>query len=226
MSDSPIFSRLFGRSPIAPLQEHMKLARDCAMLLPGFIDAVIDGDSARANSINDEIIALENQADDVKRELRIGLPRSLFLPIPRGDLLELLRMQDRIPNRSKDIGGIIVAREMQFPAELQDHLTEFVARSVEASRLACEVLNELDELIVSGFSGKEVELVENMLERISEAEHETDVKQVELERALLAIEKELNPVDVMFMYRVFDWIGELADDSQAVGNRMLYVIAR
>jgi uncharacterized protein len=226
MPRNPIFTRLFGRSPIAPLQDHMKISAECASELPSYFESVFMEDWPAAHIKNDKICALEEEADRMKRRIRANLPRGLFLPVSRSDLLELLQMQDRIPNRSKDIAGIILGRQMAIPEEVRSLLADFLKVSVSATFFALKVLDELDELVESGFSGQEIELIEKMLGSLSDVEHESDVKQVEVRSMLLSIERDLNPVDVMFMYRVIDWIGDLADDSQTVGNRMLYLIAR
>ncbi|MEE2652182.1 MAG: DUF47 family protein, partial [Pseudomonadota bacterium] len=43
---------------------------------------------------------------------------------------------------------------------------------------------------------------------------------------LYDIERELPPVDVMFLYKIIELIGELSDKSQKVGSRLQIVIAR
>jgi uncharacterized protein Yka (UPF0111/DUF47 family) len=49
---------------------------------------------------------------------------------------------------------------------------------------------------------------------------------VEVRDLLFAKEKELYAVDVMFMYNVIDWIGDLGDLAQRVGSRLLMMLAR
>ena len=226
MPRKPMFTRLFGRSPIAPLQDHMKISAECARQLPSYFESVFADDWKAAHIKNDKICALEEEADRMKRQIRANLPRGLFLPVSRSDLLELLQMQDRIPNRAKDIAGIVLGRRMSIPEEVRSLLADFLEVSVSATSFALKVLDELDELVESGFSGQEIDLIEKMLVNLGDVEHESDIKQVEVRSKLLSIERDLNPVDVMFMYRIVEWIGDLADDSQTVGNRMLYLIAR
>jgi uncharacterized protein len=226
MANSPIFSKLFGRSPIAPMQEHMKLACQCARELPAFFELTFTGDWDAARRQVELISKLESDADRIKSEIRKSLPRGLFLPVSRSDLLELLHIQDKIPNMTKDISGLMFGRHMTFPASMAQSVREYVVEAVSTTDLALQALEELDELIISGFSGSEIEQITRMVEGLDQAEHQTDLKQIEVRNLLLALEKELNPVDVMFMYRIIDWIGDISDDAQTVGNRLLYLIAR
>lgn len=226
MPGSPLFTRLFGRSPIAPLQDHMKVSAQCAEQLLTYFEAVYEEDWDKAKSVYDSIGQLEQQADEMKREIRINLPKSLFLPVSRSDLLELLHNQDRIPNRAKDIAGLILGRQMSMPEQIRSVLTEYLTVSVAATALALKALEELDELVESGFSGREIDLIEKLVDSLGDVEHESDVKQIEVRSRLMSAERDLDPIDVMFLYRIIEWIGDLADDSQTVGNRMLCLIAR
>ena len=77
------FSNLFGRSPIKPMQEHMAVAVKAAAELIHFFEAVIANDWAKAEEVQKRITEFEHQADDIKQQLRLHLPKSLFLPVPR-----------------------------------------------------------------------------------------------------------------------------------------------
>lgn len=226
MPGKPLFPKIFGKSPIAPIQEHMKVAARSASELRAFIELVVIGDWDAAAAVAESVAKQEEAADEIKREVRQNLPRSLFMPVARSDLLELLQMQDRVANRAKDVAGLIIGRRMKIPEQLTDLMKQYIESAIAATAIAVEALNELDELIVTGFAGKEVELIGDMVERLDTAEHETDVKQIEIRNLLMSIEKEMNPVDVMFLYRIIDWIGDIGDYSQTVGNRLLSLIAR
>ena len=40
------------------------------------------------------------------------------------------------------------------------------------------------------------------------------------------LEKDLNPVDVMFLYQIIEWVGDLADLAERVGARLEILLAR
>src|SRR5690554_240590 len=220
------FSKLFGRSPIKPMQEHMAVVVDASGKLVSFFEAVINDDWERARAAQEAVVDLERRADDMKKELRLHLPKSLFLPVPRTDLLELLSMQDKIANKAQDIAGIMLGRKMRIPVPLQQPLTEFVQSSQLTAEQALRAINELDELLEAGFSGREMLVVEEMIEQLDLYERRNDELQVEIRAVLFKLEADLPPVDVMFLYTVIDWIGDLADRSQAVGSRLHILLAR
>jgi predicted phosphate transport protein (TIGR00153 family) len=219
-------SGIFGTSPVAPLESHISKVHECSQLLIPFIDACLEDDASRRDELLKNIVNLEREADELKKELRLRLPKSLFMPVDRRDLLEVLRMQDTIAGAVRDIAGLIVGRDIEFPKSLQPMYRDLVARSVDASAQAKKVINELDELVETGFGPKVVELVEKMLHELDRIEHDTDQILIELYRHLKDIEMSLNPIDVMFLYRLFDLTGKIGDRAQRVGSRLMLMLAK
>jgi len=223
---APSIFKMFARSPIGPLEEHMAKAHTCCKHLIAFLDKAIAGDWEAAEKLQIEISQLESEADDIKKDLRLHLPKGLFMPVPRTDVLELLIMQDRVANKAEDIAGLMMGRKMQIPQTLGDNFKAFLSRSVDASSQANKAINELDELLETGFQGNEVTLVESMIHELDRIERDTDDMQVKLRRELFALENDLPPVQVIFLYKIIDWIGELADHAQQVGKRLQLLLAR
>lgn len=217
---------LFGTSPVRPLQKHMAGVQKCIAELPAFFQAVLKEDWKEAKTIQKNIRKLEQDADKLKKDLRMHLPKSLFLPVSRRDLLEVLTMQDKIANKAKDIAGLILGRKMVFPENIGLQFIEFVDRCIDASKQAQKAINELDELVETGFGGNEIKIVESMLSKLDKIENDTDKIQVGIRSSLYKIERDLQPIDVMFMYKIIDWTGELADISQRVGSRLQLMLAR
>ncbi|MFA5677301.1 MAG: TIGR00153 family protein [Pseudomonas sp.] len=225
MPNNP-FMNLFGRSPIGPMQRHMAKAHECTMQLLPFIDALMAEDWVEAERIQQQISHLEREADQMKKNIRVNLPNSLFLSVPRSDLLELLSVQDKVANRAKDIAGLMLGRKMKIHPDVQPAFRSFVARSVDASAQALKAIGELSDLMETSFAGREVKLVENLIDELERIEHDTDEMQVKLRAELYKREAILPPVDVMFTYQVIEWIGDVADRAERVGNRLGIIMAR
>lgn len=219
-------SGIFGASPVRPLQEHMKQILECAKVLPEFTRAVIAGDAAQRDAHLQRIIDLEHKADALKKDLRLHLPTSLFMPVDRRDVLEVLTMQDRVAGGVRDVAGIMVGRRMEIPQPMTAGFQEMVETCVAACEKACEAIRELDELIETGFNKKERKRVNKILHQLDGIEHETDQQLIALYRALYALEGSLPPVQVMFLYRVFDKTAGIADRAQRVGSRLQLMLAR
>jgi len=221
-----IISDLLGHSPVKPIQEHIEIAYNAAKLLPELFTAAYLNDWNKVSTVVEEIKQLEREADNAKLSIRSNLPKSLFMPVPRQDLLELLLAQDQVANLSKYIASLVQVRKMQIPESLMEDFKVFVNRSVDAVKTAKRSVNELDELYESGFRGAEVELVQKLVNKLDRIESETDEMQAELRQSLFEIETELPPVNVIFLYKVIDCVSEVADKAERIGRRLELLLAK
>ena len=219
-------SGLFGHSPITPLQEHMyRVYRGIKHLNP-LIEGMVESDLEKVVAAQQEINKGEYDADEMKRELRNHLPKGLFMPVDRRDVLDVLLRQDMIANQAKDIASLIVGRNMQLPEEMQAPFIAYTSRCVDTVKKALETINELDELVETGFRGLEVARVEEMIQELGDIESETDEMQGGLRQTLFKLESTLGPVDVIFTYRLIDWVGNVADNAERVGSRLSLMLAK
>ena len=219
-------SGIFGASPIRPLTEHMNKVMDCTERLLPFVDAALSDDAEGRVREREGIIKLENDADELKKDLRLHLPKSLFMPVDRRDLLDMLTMQDKVAGAVRDVAGLIVGRQMHFPEAMRDPYRKLVVRCIDACRKAQQAIQELDELLETGFGGKVIDEVTELLEQLDDIEQDTDDRQAGINAILFGLEQELPALEVMFLYRVIDKTGAVADRAQRVGSRLQLMLAR
>lgn len=218
-------AELFGKSPVKPIQQHMEKVLQAAELLPEFVAACQDGDWATAKDIQKQITRYEREADTIKHTLRTTLPKRLFMPVSRGDILQLVTTQDRIANLSKDIAGLMLGRKVSFPEKLYPLIVSYIDEVVSVSRHALGAISQLDEVFEVGFSRREVKLIDTMIVEINKLEKRTDKQQIKLRAALFKMEDKLPPVEVMFYYKLIELIGEVADYAERTGNRLQILIS-
>ncbi len=220
------FLGVFAKSPIKPMIEHIAQVHDCAMTLKPFFQAVYAGNWDDAEEHRKAIVKKEKAADDLKREIRLNLPGGLFMPVERTDLLELVSQQDRIANKAKDISGLITGRELQVPESMVEGFDAYLQRCLDATDKAKETIGEFDDLLEVGFKGRERKIVDSLISELDRIEQDTDALQVKLRRQLRALEQDMNPLDAMFLYKILDWVGDLADLAERVGARFELMLAR
>ncbi len=217
-------ANLFGRSPIRPMQQHMKAAVACArQVLPLFED-MVEGRTDELASRRAEIDRLEHEADAIKNEIRSHLPKRLFLAVERRDMLEILDFQDSIADVAQDIAELADQRSMRVPEDLAEPLLELVRRVLAACDQAERIIDELDMLLETGFRGREVTRVEEMIGALSRLESETDELAERARRRLFGMEETLG-VGTVFWYQMINWVADLADYAERVGNRLRLLIA-
>ena len=225
LSSKPV-AALFGKSSFKPLQQHMRLVIECVSEVQPLFEALIDNDHEQLEEIKNRIFVKEREADALRNELCDRLPRSMRLAVNRQDLLELLTMQDAIADTAQDIAGLLVERRMEVHAGMAEPLMRLVCRCIDTCRQAQAIVEKLEELQESGGLGRDASRVEQMVVELGNMETDTDVMGMALARALFAEEDQLKPVSVMFWYQLIQWVGNLADYAEKVGERLRLRIAR
>jgi hypothetical protein len=220
------FSAIFGRSPFQPLLAHIVKAQECADQLLPFFEASLTGDWEEAARVRETITRLEHEADELKTELRLNLPNTLFLPVSRTDLLELISVQDKMANKVRDITGIMLGRTMQIPEPLAGAMRDYMCTAVACVAQAREAMEELEALLESGFGRNVSDVMQRLIRQLHVLEQQADGQQVAIRRQLFELESELPPVDVIFLYKIIDWVGELSDRAERVGSRLQILTAR
>jgi len=217
--------KIFANSPITPLQHHMDKAFKCAQELRPFFKAVLKSDWNQVLECRKTISTLEHEADKIKMHFRTHLPRTWLLPISRFELLDLVAHQDEIANLTKDITGLVIGRKTSVPPSLITTFKDYLKTSINAAEQANIICQQLDELMESGFNGREAQPVDHLMAKLRDIETNNDDIQVQLRSQLFELENELHPVDVMFFYSIINKIGDLADCAQRVGTRIMMLIS-
>lgn len=209
--------KIFAESPFTQIQKHMEKIKQCVSFLPMFIDAVFAKDWKQAEHFYEQIRKHESIADDIKKEVRTHLPNGIFMPVDRSDLLILLGSQDKIASKVKMLSGLILSRKLDIPSDIQSMFLTLIVKCIDTVDLADKAIHQIDELIEVGFKGPEIKLVMNIINELDDIESETDNLQVSLRKSVFEIEKNISPIDAMFLYRMIDTTAEIANKAQHVG---------
>ena len=113
---------------------------------------------------------------------------------------------------------------MTVPPELADGMMELVRRVVDACELAKRIIDELDQLIETGFGGREAGRVEEMITELSQVESDTDALAERVQRRLFELEDQLG-VGTVFWYDLINNVARMADFAERVGNRLRLLMA-
>lgn len=225
MSTNPL-AGLLRKSPFKPIQEHMRIVFSCVMLLPALFDALYRKNQKEVAEIASEISKLETEADKIKSHYRHNMPKTLLLPVDRKDLLSLIHEQDSISDGVEKISQIMTNRYMTVPDAIKAGLDELLEGTMEISAQAKTMIEELDELMHVGFAGREHDKVSKMIDGVRKSEHNIDKILKKVNRTLFSIEKDLDPVSVMFWYKIIEELGNLSDHAENMADRLLLFLSK
>ena len=220
------FAKLFGKSPFKPMKKHMSIAAECASLMPGALEAFFKGDKETLKDIRHRISQLEDDADKILEELQSRLPKSMFLPVDRRDLLDVLEMQESIADRTEDIIGLMLDLPMDVPSKMQKPVMRLTNRVTDAVDGAHKIVKTFEDLVETGFKGPHMDKAQALVHEVVGIETDADTIGTEITHTLFAHAKEMDPVSVVFLYRLIGWIDDLADYSEKLAIRSRLLLAR
>ncbi len=217
-------ARLFGKSPFAPLQGHMKKVALCIERLSDIFNAFAKMDMEKIERLVADLSRMEHEADLTKNDIRNHLPKSLFLPIDRAHFLEILSIQDSIADKAEKIGILLTLRPLEgfnnFHADLHALFRKNEIVFIDAKK----IIEEIDELLESSFGGIEAEKVKAMVEQTAHKEEEADkLLQKMMKQLFTDGEKMTVPVFYLWM-RLFEEVGALSHLSERLANRIRMIL--
>ena len=217
---------LFAKSPFGPLQDHMRKVMDCVSLIPDLFRALEEEDENTFQDLVEKIKEAEHEADKIKNEIRGDLPKTVFTPVDRDDLLEVLSLQDSVSDYAEDVAVLLSMKTLPFPATMRNEFWKFLEQVMVTVNHYAKINEELDELMEASFGGAEAGKVEEMINQLGREEHETDRLQYELVRKLLSLEDKIGTLNVIMWMKVLEATGNLANRAEKVGNRLRLFLSK
>jgi predicted phosphate transport protein (TIGR00153 family) len=213
-------------SPYKVLQEHFKKVCRAVRKLDKMVKLYLDGDFTEAASVSVEISRLEHEADELKRHLRATLPRKIFMPISKEDLLAILASNERIVDTCQDVAQILDMRETKIPEELHPLLERFLGHIIDAVDSLRDMMNHLERLLESTFAKVETHEIITLGHSVHEHEYKADSVNKELSRAIYALEGKESPMALVHLMRFTDVLDSVADHAENAALRMVLVVSK
>lgn len=167
-----------------------------------------------------EISALEHEADLIKNEIRNHLPKSLYLPIDRGNLLDILSIQDSIADNAEDVAVVLTLAPLELLPSFREEFLQFLKANIASFEMALGIIREMHELLESSFGGNEAEKVKTMVEQVAYKEHEVDLLQRKLLKKFFAPENALSQTAFHLWQKIFEATGAISNLSEKLANRV------
>jgi uncharacterized protein len=213
-------AKLFGQSPIVPLQAHMDKVAQCVQKVVQMFEALRRGDQAEIETLAVETSQMEFEADQIKHDIQSHLPKRLFMAIDRARILDILGVQDNIADKAENIGVLLTLKPLAMPEWLKEDFDAFLAKNIEAYDGAKAIINQLDELLESGFGGDEAERVLRMVEGVAQTEHEVDLVQRQMLKNLFANEAGMSAGEFFLWTKLFKQVSDLSNLAERLANRV------
>ncbi|MEN8154490.1 MAG: DUF47 family protein [Acidobacteriota bacterium] len=182
------------------------------------INNFLEGKTERFHIDLEEINKLENEADNLRREIKYKLYIHMLIPDSRGDVLGLLETSDNVVDSIKKVLSQFDIEKPDIPKFLKDDFRQLAQFSVDT----------VDEMVkASRAFFREISLVNDHINKVHYYEHEADKIEEELKRKVFN-STEIKSLSEKVQLRYFaERVALISDEAEAVGDRLsIYVIKR
>ena len=217
---------LFRKSPFGTLQSHVAKVAECVALLRPLFEALIGRDEERIKKLARKISRCESEADAIKNDIRDRLPRFLFMPAARSDLLVLLEVGDGIADAAEDVAGLLGIRMISVPESFREDLLRLVEHAVSSSEGVLAIFDRLPDLLEGSFRGKPVAAVFEEIRVVGEREHDADSAGHDLILKLYRHEEDFTKAEFIIWDKLIACLSRVSDLSEKVANRVRMIMAR
>jgi len=218
-------ANLLARNPLPKVGDLMVEVMRTSDRVQDLIESLAKGDQAGVERLAKEISTMEGKADDAKNAARSKMPVRLMMPVDRRDVLKLISEMDAIADCAEDVGVLLTIRPLTVPEGMKPVLHLFMESVLNTVHEAAKLIDLIDDLVESGFSGPPAERVLEQSAILGRAEHEADKIQDQCARVLFKEEDNMPPTAVFMWTKVLNKIGDMANHAENVGDQFRLFVA-
>ncbi len=216
-----VWTKLFAKSPFKPLIKHAEVVIQTVETLEKAIDYWEAGDYETARKYAIEVDQLEDIADRIKEEIRDSLSSKLFMPVNRGDILIYLHMQDKVADAAEDTAKwLLVMEPNTVSGEIKTTLKEMAEESIRVAKLVYKAIVQMDTVIESGFSEREIENEYKLIKEIESVENKIDELDTKLMRLVFQNAKEMNWGVGIYILNIARTLSNISDKAKDAAERI------
>jgi len=198
---------------------HAKKVHDTILEFKDVIIAIDKKDYKKARLGVKRIDDIENECDDIRREVLVELSKGELAPSIREDLAHLIKRLDDIANHANAFGRRLNLIE-NF--DILSPISKKMLEMTEISLVAVEKVRYLVDELLKEESTKIVELVHE----VGKLEHDVDIINYDIKRDLQKIDaSNISPFTANIIYEMINRLESISDSAEDVADliRLLYL---
>jgi len=213
-----LWSKLFAKSPFKPLIKHSEVVLQTVETLERALKAWYRGNYREMRDLAIEVDRLEDIADRIKAEIRDSLSSRLFMAVSRGDVLMYLHLQDKVADSAEDTAKWLLVGNPEVPGEIKDVIVTMGTESINAAKLLHRAIVQMDRVIESGFSEREIEKEYSLIREIEDVERAIDELDTELMR--LVFDSDMDWKTGTYVLNIARTLSNISDKAKDAAERL------
>ncbi|AIF68540.1 hypothetical protein PAP_00465 [Palaeococcus pacificus DY20341] len=195
------------------LHDHLKAVEKTLEKFKELVEAYLDEDLEKAESLVKEVELFEREADGLRRGIETMLYRGAFLPVNRGDYARLVERIDNVADAAESASHILILAKPKVPKELADEIVRVVQASLETYRM-------LEESVV--FLDRDVDKALEYTKKTEELEEESDKYEHDLLGKIFESE-EISTYAKLIWDQIITKIGDIADRAEDASDQVMLI---
>lgn len=219
----PFLSKLI-RSPFRGVREHAEKVKECAWAFQHAIECHFSSKCDTFEELRENVVQLENEADEIKRKVREQIPKGASMRVDRFQLFMYMKEQDKVLDAVEDaLDWISYRSEPGIPKSLEKEfllLMEAIIDPIEElSQMVAEAGKYFDR-----FSEKNRKAALDIIQNLNKQEHDADKAEDMIKQKVLNMD--MDAVTVFHTVRLAEIIGSVADHAENAGDMMQAMLAK
>ncbi len=204
---------IFGKSPFEDVVKHGEAIYEVVKEAKNVFELFIEGRYEELEEAYKKVHEKEHNADRIKMRVYSELPKNIFLPVARSDIIELVDMQDKVADRAEDVIKLITFTRIEsIPEEIFIKMKEMMELSLESVKVLKDAIEEVSILLKSSFGKKEREKMIKITKEVSKKEHIVDLKEYEVKKELYNLQ--IDPFIKVHLKEIITEIGRISDFAE------------
>jgi predicted phosphate transport protein (TIGR00153 family) len=218
------FFNMFMTSPFEGLQEHAEKVKECSWAFQQAIECYFSPKCKTFEEFRDEVAQLESEADAIKRRIRGHIPKRTMTPVSTFLIFRYLKQQDSVLDAVEDtLDWISYRSETKIPAELEKDFALLVNAVIDPIENLVSMVAEAREYF-KNYSEKQRVVVKNIIHTLHQQEREVDKFEDIIKRKVFNME--IDAVTIIYLVRLAEIIGSIADHAQNAGDMMSAMLSK
>ncbi len=217
---------IFGESPFGKFVHHAKIVNEATDRLHTMLGDYLDAEYEEIPQSVEKILALAIEADEVRSDLMLHLPKRLILPIPREELLLLMRGQDRIAAFTYNAAFQLSVRHTLIPPPIQGHMHKHLDTVSHCVEILLNAEEAVDRLLQTAFTRRSAEKVTKLVNRGLVCERRADHLKEEAIIGIFQQSAALGTLGAYHLLKLVELIDKIAHHAKHTGVRLASIISR
>jgi hypothetical protein len=203
---------LFGRSKELEIEitKYLDLVNQAAMIFKRDLSRYINKEFEKFEDNLNDIKKIENDADELQKDIKYKLYKYMLIPESRGDVLNIIEEIDTVTDMVKKVLYQISIERPRIPKDLENDFFELIDNNSEAVNMLVKSVRAFFE---------EISQVNDYVNKVHFFEHEADKNEERLKRRLFSEEFENIDIAYKMQLRYFiEKITALSDQSETISE--------